>query len=56
MVVIFLAKAHPNMKWSHMTEIEKKAEDQRSQRFKPQLDEDKSKDPQDSIMSLMKNM
>lgn len=56
MVVIFLAKAQPNIKWSHMTEIEKKFDDQRSNRFKTdQTDMDK-KDPQDSIMSLMKNM
>ncbi|KAI5642172.1 CS domain-containing protein [Phthorimaea operculella] len=56
MVVIFLAKARPNVKWSHMTEIEKKFEDQRNNRFKtPDMDMDK-KDPQESIMGLMKNM
>ncbi|KAJ0174666.1 hypothetical protein K1T71_009774 [Dendrolimus kikuchii] len=54
MVVIFLAKSRPNTKWSHMTEIEKKSEDQRNSRFKP--DEMDKKDPQESIMSLMKNM
>ncbi|XP_068617815.1 calcyclin-binding protein [Battus philenor] len=54
MVVIFLAKLTPNTKWSHMTEIEKKSEDQRNNRFKTN-DLDK-KDPQESIMSLMKNM
>ncbi|CAK1586905.1 unnamed protein product [Parnassius mnemosyne] len=54
MVVIFLAKQHPNIKWSHMTEIEKKFEDQRNNRFKS--DDFDKKDPQESIMSLMKNM
>jgi len=56
MVVIFLAKAHPNVKWSHMTEIEKKADDQRSNKFKTDQTDMEKKDPQDSIMSLMKNM
>ncbi|XP_028162797.1 calcyclin-binding protein [Ostrinia nubilalis] len=54
MVVIFLAKAHPNVKWSHVTEIEKKFEDQRNSRFKP--DDMETKDPQDSIMNLMRKM
>lgn len=45
----------PNFKWSHVTEIEKKFEDQRNNRFKPD-DMDTQKDPQESIMSLMKNM
>ncbi|KAG6443366.1 hypothetical protein O3G_MSEX002811 [Manduca sexta] len=54
MVVVFLAKSNPNVKWSHMTEIEKKFEDQRNSRFK--TDDMGKKDPQDSIMSLMKNM
>jgi hypothetical protein len=54
MVVIFLAKSRPNIKWSHVTEIEKKFEDQRNNRFKPG-DADK-KDPQESIMDLMKTM
>lgn len=54
MVVIFLAKSQPNTKWSHMTEIEKKFEDQRNNRFK--TDDMDKKDPQESIMSLMKNM
>lgn len=54
MVVVFLAKARPNVKWSHITEIEKKFEDQRNSRFKP--DDMDKKDPQESIMSLMKNM
>ncbi|KAM3965668.1 calcyclin-binding protein [Aphomia sociella] len=54
-VVIFLAKTRPNVKWSHMTELEKKFEDQRNSRFKTDDDADK-KDPQESIMSLMKNM
>lgn len=54
MVVVFLAKARPNIKWSHITEIEKKFEDQRNSRFKP--DDMDKKDPQESIMSLMKNM
>lgn len=53
-VVIFLAKSNPNTTWSHMTEIEKKFEDQRNNRLKPA--ETDKKDPQDSIMSLMKNM
>ncbi|XP_026756153.1 calcyclin-binding protein [Galleria mellonella] len=53
-VVIFLAKSRPNVKWSHMTEIEKKFEDQRNNRFK--TDDSEKKDPQESIMSLMKNM
>lgn len=56
MVVIFLAKSRPNVKWSHMTELEKKVDDQRTNRFKPSDDVEKSKDPQESIMSLMKNM
>ncbi|XP_053610892.1 calcyclin-binding protein [Plodia interpunctella] len=54
-VVVFLAKKQQNVKWSHMTEIEKKFEDQRNNRFKAD-DMDKNKDPQESIMSLMKNM
>ncbi|KPI97022.1 PREDICTED: calcyclin-binding protein [Papilio xuthus] len=54
MVVIFLAKQNPMSKWSHMTEIERKFEDQKSNRFKN--DDLDKKDPQDSIMSLMKNM
>ncbi|XP_013199432.1 calcyclin-binding protein [Amyelois transitella] len=53
-VVIFLAKQQQNVKWSHMTEIEKKFEDQRNNRFK--TDDMEKKDPQESIMSLMKNM
>lgn len=56
MVVIFLAKSRPNVKWSHMTEVEKKFEDQRTNRFKPPEDTGAEKDPQESIMSLMKNM
>ncbi|XP_063386369.1 calcyclin-binding protein [Cydia fagiglandana] len=55
MVVIFLAKAQPNVKWSHMTSLEKKADDQHKNRFKTDDMMDK-KDPQESIMSLMKNM
>ncbi|CAF4930696.1 unnamed protein product [Pieris macdunnoughi] len=55
MVVIFLAKSEPT-KWSHMTEIEKKFEDKRSNRLKPEPVETDNKDPQASIMSLMKNM
>lgn len=39
-----------------MTEIEKKFDDQRSNRFKPDDTDVEKKDPQDSIMSLMKNM
>ncbi|XP_023937211.1 calcyclin-binding protein [Bicyclus anynana] len=54
MVVIFLAKSEQNVKWSHMTELEKKFEDQRSNRFKS--DDLDKKDPQESIMGLMKNM
>ena len=54
MIVIFLAKSRPNTKWSHMTETEKKFDDQRSNRFK--ADDMDKKDPQESIMSLMKNM
>ncbi|XP_039756620.1 calcyclin-binding protein [Pararge aegeria] len=54
MVVVFLAKSEQNVKWSHMTELEKKFEDQRSNRFKP--DEMDNKDPQESIIGLMKNM
>ncbi|XP_050347990.1 calcyclin-binding protein [Nymphalis io] len=54
MVVIFLAKTQQNIKWSHMTELEKKFEDQRNNRFK--TDDMEKKDPQESIMSLMKNM
>ncbi|XP_075980090.1 calcyclin-binding protein [Anticarsia gemmatalis] len=57
MVVIFLAKSRPNIKWSHMTEVEKKFDDQRKNRFKPEPEvADPNKDPQESIMSLMKNM
>ncbi|XP_047535590.1 calcyclin-binding protein [Vanessa atalanta] len=54
MVVIFLAKSQQNIKWSHMTELEKKFEDQRNNKFK--TDDMEKKDPQESIMSLMKNM
>ncbi|KOB73397.1 putative calcyclin binding protein [Operophtera brumata] len=43
--------AHPNVKWSHMTEIEKKADDQRSNKFKTDQTDMEKKDPQDSIMS-----
>lgn len=39
-----------------MTEVEKKFEDQRNNRFKPTEDIGADKDPQESIMSLMKNM
>lgn len=54
MVVIFLAKSQQNVKWSHMTELEKKSEDQRNNRYKPT--ESEKADPQESIMSLMRNM
>ncbi|KAI8439382.1 hypothetical protein MSG28_013191 [Choristoneura fumiferana] len=54
MVVVFLAKVHPNVKWSHMTGLEKKADDQHKNRFK--TDDMDKKDPQESIMGLMKNM
>ncbi|XP_026495779.1 calcyclin-binding protein [Vanessa tameamea] len=54
MVVIFLAKSQQNIKWSHMTELEKKFEDQRNNKFK--TDDMEKKDPQEYIMSLMKNM
>lgn len=37
-----------------MTEIEKKFEDQRTNKFKPE--EDKSADPQENLMSLVKNL
>ncbi|CAH0694580.1 unnamed protein product [Spodoptera exigua] len=56
MVVIFLAKARPNIKWSHMTELEKKFEDQRNSKLKPATPDMDKTDPQESIMSLMKNM
>ncbi|XP_026725669.1 calcyclin-binding protein-like [Trichoplusia ni] len=56
MVVIFLAKSHPNVKWSHMTELEKKTEDQRNNKMKPPTPDMDKSDPQESIMSLMKNM
>uniref|UniRef100_A0A2A4IV95 Calcyclin-binding protein n=1 Tax=Heliothis virescens TaxID=7102 RepID=A0A2A4IV95_HELVI len=56
MVVIFLAKSRPNIKWSHMTELEKKFEDQRNSKLKPAAPEMDKSDPQESIMSLMKNM
>ncbi|KAJ8715041.1 hypothetical protein PYW08_005022 [Mythimna loreyi] len=56
MVVIFLAKGRPNIKWSHMTELEKKFEDQRNSKLKPAAPEMDKSDPQESIMSLMKNM
>lgn len=56
MVVIFLAKARPNIKWSHMTELEKKFEDQRNSKLKPATPDMDKADPQESIMSLMKNM
>ncbi|CAH0589071.1 unnamed protein product [Chrysodeixis includens] len=56
MVVIFLAKSHPNVKWSHMTELEKKTEDQRNSKMKPPTPDMDKSDPQESIMSLMKNM
>ncbi|XP_041982143.1 calcyclin-binding protein [Aricia agestis] len=55
MVVVFLAKSQPNIKWSHMTEVEKKFEDQKNNRFKP-ADNMDNKDPQESIMGLMRNM
>ncbi|CAG9130584.1 unnamed protein product [Plutella xylostella] len=55
MVVIFLAKSSAGSKWSHMTEIDKKLDDQRNNRFKPE-EASAGKDPQESIMSLMKNM
>lgn len=54
MVVIFLAKSQQNVTWSHMTELEKKSEDQRNNRYKPT--ESEKADPQESIMSLMRNM
>ncbi|CAK1555791.1 unnamed protein product [Leptosia nina] len=56
MVAIFLAKADTSIKWSHMTEIEKKFEDKRANRFKTEPEDIDKKDPQASIMSLMKNM
>lgn len=56
MVVIFLAKSRPNFKWSHMTELERKFEDQRNSKLKPEAPEMDKSDPQESIMSLMKNM
>lgn len=56
MVVIFLAKTNTNSKWSHMTELEKRSEDQRSNKFKPPATDMDNKDPQESIMGLMKNM
>ncbi|CAG9564753.1 unnamed protein product [Danaus chrysippus] len=53
-VIVYLAKDMQCVKWSHMTEIEKKFDDQRSNRFK--TDDKDNVDPQESIMSLMKNM
>ncbi|VVC92105.1 calcyclin-binding protein [Leptidea sinapis] len=54
MVVVFLSKVDKAVKWSHMTEIEKKFEDKRNSRFKPEVDD--KQDPSASIMGLMKNM
>ena len=39
-----------------MTELEKKFEDQRNSKLKPAAPEMDKSDPQESIMSLMKNM
>ncbi|CAG9788694.1 unnamed protein product [Diatraea saccharalis] len=54
MIVVFLAKSRPNITWSHVIEIEKKFEDQRNNRFK--ADDSDKKDPQDSVMDLMRKM
>ncbi|XP_049875798.1 calcyclin-binding protein [Pectinophora gossypiella] len=56
MIVVFLAKSRQNIKWSHMTEIEKKFEDQRNNRLKGDDKNMDKSDPQDSIMGLMRNM
>lgn len=39
-----------------MTELEKKTEDQRNNKMKPPTPDMDKSDPQESIMSLMKNM
>lgn len=55
MVVVFLAKSRPNVSWSHMTELEKRFEENKGNKFKTDGLE-KGKDPQDSLMGLMRNM
>lgn len=52
MVVIFLAKARPNIKWSHMTELEKKFEDQRNSKLKPATPDMDKADPQESMSGV----
>lgn len=54
MVVVFLAKVDENVTWSHMTEIEKRFEENKANKFKP--DTASPSDPQDSLMGLMRNM
>lgn len=53
MVVVFLAKSNPSQ-WTHMTEIEKKFQEQRDSRLKPP-EPGSSADPQENLMSLFKN-
>lgn len=54
MVVVFLAKLIPGTNWSHMTEIEKRFDENKANKFK--TDNMEGKGPQDSLMGLMKNM
>ena len=51
MVVINAAKVKPD-KWSHVTELEKKASDAQNAKFKA----DDNMDPSEGLMSIMKNM
>ncbi|XP_077298127.1 calcyclin-binding protein-like [Arctopsyche grandis] len=54
MVVVFLSKSIPGTNWSHMTEIEKRFDENKANKFK--TDNMDGKGPQDSLMGLMKNM
>ena len=54
MVVVFLAKTSAGTHWSHMTEIEKRFEENKASKFSTGNMDEKS--PQDSLMGLMRNM
>lgn len=55
MVVVFLAKLEPGKVWSHVTLIDKKFDENKSNKFKSKETPEVT-DPQDSIMGIMKNM
>lgn len=50
-LVVISASKVKDVTWSHVTELEKKADDAQKAKFKTD-----SSDPNESVMSIMKNM